>query len=74
MTEPMDTEVMGFIYDNIYGWIGNLWRDLDAQGIEVDPMAVAWALRAVAEEIDPEDGTNDFDGFLAELEEERDCE
>lgn len=63
----MDKPTIEFVKESIYGWIGNLMRDLDAQGIEIEPKDVAIALEQVAYMIDQEPTKEDFDEFLRDL-------
>lgn len=63
----MDKPTIEFVKESIYGWIGNLMRDLDAQGIEIQPKDVAIALEQVAYMIDQEPTKEEFDDFLRDL-------
>jgi hypothetical protein len=69
-------EVIEFLKENIYGWVGNLMRDLDAQGVEISPQDVASALEYVAYciDVDSEPSPEDFDDFLRDLNDGRGSE
>ena len=61
-------EAINFFKNYFRGWMGNLMRDLDAQGMEVPLGMYANALQELADEIN-EDLHSDVDDFLREQEE-----
>lgn len=60
-------EAIEFIKEQVYGWVGNLLRDLDAQGAPVSTNDVATALEQVAYMVHSEPTTEDFENFLNDL-------
>lgn len=63
----MSNPTVKFMRETIYGWIGNLMRDLDAQGEPVSIEDVAEALDDVLQAIDTASIKADFDEFLRDL-------
>lgn len=63
----MDQRAVEFVKEQIYGWVGNLMRDMDAQGTPVEPEDIAEALEQVAYMVDAKPGQPDFDEFLRDL-------
>ena len=55
--DPVD-----FVRDTIYGWIGNLMRDLDAQGIELTVDEVAEAVGYIYDDLTVE--PKDYDDLV----------
>lgn len=70
----MSDEAMQFVRDTVYGWVGNLMRDMDAQGTPLDPKDIATALEQVAYEVDQQPTKEEFDDFLRDLNDGRGTE
>lgn len=64
MSNPQAIE---FVKEQVYGWVGNLMRDLDAQGQPVSTNDIATALEQVAYMIHSDPTMEDFDNFLREI-------
>jgi hypothetical protein len=63
----MSNQAQEFIKEQVYGWVGNLMRDLDARGIQVDTDDVATALEQVAYMVHMEPTKEDYENFLRDL-------
>lgn len=63
----MNEQAIDFIKTQVEAWIGNLLRDLDARGIQVDTEDVAIALERVAYAAHSEPTTEDLNNFLREI-------
>jgi len=63
----MNHDAIEFIWTNIHGWVGNLMRDLEAQGTEVSLEDVATALDRVSFEITNMPDAKGYDDFLRDV-------
>lgn len=70
----MNLPAIEFIKEQVYGWVGNLMRDLDAQGTPVELNEVAVALEQVAYMLDAEPSKEEYDDFLRQINDGRGTE
>lgn len=63
-----------FMKGQFLAWIGNIMRDADAQGDPIDVESVVVALEEVAEELANRPTDQDFNDFLADLNDGRGTE
>lgn len=61
---------VAFVMEQLKGWIGNLARDIAAQGEVLEPEVVMDALLGICEEYDTLTDVPDFEGFLESINEE----
>lgn len=69
MNDTVEHGPQHFIAGQITGWVGTLMRHLDAQGTPVEIEDVVLALKMVIDSINPTPGNDEFNDFLASLNE-----
>lgn len=63
----MSAQAIEFVKQSVFAWVGNLMRDMDAQGTPLNQQDIAAALKQVAYMVSQEPTKEEYDDFLRNL-------